>query len=69
MLKLYTSHCPQCRAIEERLKHKNIPYETEEDMEVIMQVATKAEISQMPFALYKGYYCSGSTLEALIKTL
>jgi len=34
---LYTTHCPKCRILESKLKQKNIPYKTIEDVEIIKQ--------------------------------
>ena len=38
MITLYTTHCPKCRVIEKKLEQKNIPYETIEDMEEIVEL-------------------------------
>lgn len=38
MVTLYTTHCPKCRVIEKKLEQKNIPYETLEDVEEIIEL-------------------------------
>ena len=38
MVTLYTTHCPKCRVIEKKLEQKNIPYETIEDVEEIIEL-------------------------------
>lgn len=35
---LYTTHCPRCRALEAALKSKNIPYETCEDVDKMIEL-------------------------------
>ena len=34
---LYTTHCPQCKVISAKLDNKNIPYEIEEDIDVMRE--------------------------------
>ena len=38
MIKLYTTHCPQCRTVEMKLDKKNIEYEVCDDVEVMKQL-------------------------------
>lgn len=42
MIKLYTTHCPQCRALELKLNKKNIEYEVCEDTELMLSKGFKA---------------------------
>ncbi len=35
MIKLYTTHCPQCRTLETKLDRAGIKYETCEDVETM----------------------------------
>ena len=42
MIKLYTTHCPQCRALESKLEKKSIQYDSCDDTEVMKQLGFKA---------------------------
>lgn len=42
MIKLYTTHCPQCRALESKLDKKSIQYETCDNIEEMKQLGFKA---------------------------
>ena len=42
MIKLYTTHCPQCRALETKLDKKNIQYEVCDDTEIMLSKGFKA---------------------------
>lgn len=42
MIKLYTTHCPQCRALESKLDKKSIQYETCDNTEEMKQLGFKA---------------------------
>ena len=41
-IKLYTTHCPQCKALETKLAKKNINYEEIDDQEVMKQLGFKS---------------------------
>lgn len=45
---LYTTHCPKCIALEKILKKNNIDFEINDDMDTIIEVAEKANISTAP---------------------
>lgn len=42
MIKLYTSHCPQCRVVELKLNNKHIPHEIIDDIELMVSLGMKA---------------------------
>jgi len=42
MIKLYTTHCPQCRALEMKLQRAAIEYETCDDKELMTSLGFKA---------------------------
>lgn len=42
MIKLYSTHCPQCRALEMKLNKKNIPFEICDDMELMKNLGFQA---------------------------
>ena len=45
MVKLFTTHCPKCNVLEKKLKAKNIPFETIEDIsEIVEKGFTEAPI-------------------------
>lgn len=41
-IKLYTTHCPQCKALETKLTKKNISYEEIDDQEVMKSLGFKS---------------------------
>ena len=42
MIKLYTTHCPQCRALEMKLTKAGIEYTSCDDVEIIKSLGFKA---------------------------
>lgn len=38
MVKLYSTHCPMCRLVEQKLKEKNINYEEETNVDNILKL-------------------------------
>ena len=42
MIKLYSTHCPQCRALEMKLDKANIEYEVCDDVEIMKARGFKA---------------------------
>jgi len=42
MIKLYSTHCPQCNALELKLKRAHIDYEVCDDQEVMATMGLKA---------------------------
>lgn len=45
MIILYTTHCPKCKILENKLKSKNITYITEEDVEKMLSLG----MSEVPY--------------------
>ena len=41
-IKLYTTHCPQCRALETKLNKKSVEYVTCDNVEEMKQLGFKA---------------------------
>jgi glutaredoxin len=41
-IKLYTTHCPQCKALETKLAKKNVSYEEIDDQEVMKELGFKS---------------------------
>ena len=41
-IKLYTTHCPQCKVLEMKLAKKGIQYEECDDVEKMKQIGIKA---------------------------
>lgn len=41
MIVLYTTHCPKCRVIEQKLKQKNIEFEMKEDTQEMIKLGFK----------------------------
>ena len=39
---LYSTHCPQCRALETKLQRKNIEYNIIDDKDVMLSLGFKA---------------------------
>ena len=42
MVKLYSTHCPQCKALEMKLQKANIEYEVCDDKEIMTSMGFKA---------------------------
>ena len=42
MIKLYSTHCPQCRALEMKLNKANIEYEVSDDVELMKKMGFQA---------------------------
>ena len=42
MIKLYSTHCPQCKVLESKLNKKSIQYEICDDQEVMKKLNFKA---------------------------
>lgn len=55
MIKLYTTHCPQCRILETKLKAKNIQYQEVTDVEEIIASTgmTQVPILEVDGKIYK----------------
>lgn len=50
MIKLYSSHCPQCMIIEQMMNKNKIEFEVIDDEDVYIPIAEQNNISSMPFA-------------------
>lgn len=67
MIKLYSSHCPQCMIIEQMLKNKKIEFEIIDDEKIYFPIAEKNDISSMPFADIDGEIMNTNKLREYIK--
>ena len=67
MIKLYSSHCPQCEVIEKILKNKNIDFEIIDNEDIYLDIAEKNGIASMPFADVDGNIINGKNLFNYIK--
>lgn len=67
MIKLYSSHCPQCMIIEQMLKNKKIEFEIIDDEKIYFPIAEKNDISSMPFADIDGEIMNTNKLKEYIK--
>ena len=67
MIKLYSSHCPQCEVIEKILKNKNIDFEIIDNEDIYLDIAEKNGIASMPFADIDGNIINGKNLFNYIK--
>ena len=45
---VYTTHCPSCRVLEEKLKKKNIEYTTIDDRESVVAKGIELGITSAP---------------------
>ena len=46
---LYSTHCPRCKALEMKLKQKQINYTLIDDNATVLEAATKAGLTSAPF--------------------
>lgn len=51
---LYTNHCPKCMVLEKKLKEKGIEFATEDNIDVVLNVANMNGIKFMPFMNVEG---------------
>ena len=42
MIKMYSTHCPQCKVLETKLNKKNIQYEVCDDLDTMKQLGFKS---------------------------
>ena len=56
MTKLYTTHCPNCKALEKMLQTKGIEYEAIEDKDTMVEVGRKANILSAPILEVDGTF-------------
>lgn len=69
MIKLYSSHCPQCMVVENTMKQKKIEYEVIDDAEKYMPIANENGIMSMPFADVDGKIMNGKELFNTVKNM
>lgn len=48
MITLYSTHCPKCQVLEQKLKQKNIEYTTVSDTDVIVEYGIAHNIKSAP---------------------
>lgn len=48
---VYSTHCPRCIVLEEKLKNKGLLFEVVSDVEKVLTVARRNNISMVPFVL------------------
>lgn len=56
MVKLYTTHCPNCKALEMKLKAKGIEFEEVEDKDIIVEKGRENHILSAPFLEVDGQF-------------
>lgn len=69
MIKLYTTHCPQCKILDKKLKEKNIEFEEITDIEIIKKFAEENKISAVPILDFNGEILTFSKAIQKINTL
>ena len=67
MIKLYSSHCPQCMIIEQMMNKNKIEFEVIDDEDVYISIAEQNNISSMPFADVDGVVMDIKELRDYIK--
>ena len=48
MITLYSTNCPKCKVLEQKLKQKNIEYSTVTDMDEIVEYGRKHNLKSAP---------------------
>jgi len=56
MIKLYTTHCPNCKALESMLQKNGLEYEEIEDKDVIVEVGRANNILSAPILEVDGVF-------------
>lgn len=59
MIKLYSNNCPTCLAVKKVLKAKEIDFEEENDYGLIMELAQREQMMDMPFLEIEGLFYTG----------
>lgn len=67
MIKLYSSHCPQCKMVEQMMNKNKIEFEVIDDQDIYMPIAEENNISSMPFADVDGCIMNTNKLKEYIK--
>ena len=60
MIKMYTTHCPQCRMLVLKLQEKGLEFEEVTDIEVVRKVAQDNDLSTVPILDFDGEILSFS---------
>ena len=48
MITLYSTHCPKCQVLEQKLKQKNIEFDVVSDIDTIVEYGRKHNIKSAP---------------------
>ena len=48
MITLYSTHCPKCQVLEQKLKQKNIEFDIVSDMDTIVEYGREHNIKSAP---------------------
>ena len=67
MVKYYSNNCPNCKVIHMMMDKKEIEYEEVNEMSEIVEVATKYNNTEIPFAIINGEFYSKARLIEYIK--
>lgn len=65
-MKFYSNNCPRCRVLKKIMDEKGMEYTLISDIDVIYDVAEKANINSMPFAEVDGKILSTTELQEYI---
>jgi len=63
----YSSHCPNCRILQQLMDKKEMEYEVIDDGDVYLPIADAHHIMKMPFADVNGIILDAKQLELWIK--
>lgn len=62
----YSNNCPRCKVLKKIMDEKEIKYTLVDDVDIIYEVAEKANINSMPFAEIDGQIVSTKELQDYI---
>ena len=65
-MKFYSNNCPRCRVLKKIMDEKGMEYTLISDIDIIYDVAEKANINSMPFAEVDGKILSTTELQEYI---
>jgi len=54
MITLYSTHCPKCSVLEQKLKQKNIPYTIIDDEDLVVEYGRKHNMRSAPLLDVEG---------------
>lgn len=69
MIRLYTTHCPQCIILVKKLQEKGLEFEEINDIEIIKKVAQDNKLSTVPILDFDGEILNFSKSIQKINTL